>query len=174
MKVNLIKESSQTYSINWIEVLIVLTLVLFMLGIGFHYYVLYSQNMVLETDVRNLGNQLNNLRIRVVQYNKLKNKVNELERIKEKMDTLRYVWDDAIIEQGYVIPENVMLSNLTIEKFNLSLTGRANDNQKVLELIKNMKLSPQYKDVKIISLNQANDANFSLQAVIVETGDNDV
>ncbi len=172
MKVNLLKERNQAYSINWMEIVIIITVALFIMGVGIHYYYLYTDSMLLKADVDNLYNQETKLRIEVIKFNKLQDKVEELTRIKEKMDTLKYLWDGAIIEQGYIIPNKVMLGTLSLEENTLKLLGRADTNQKVLDYISNMKLSPFYGKVTIKDLQtQANDAIFTLETVIVEEGD---
>lgn len=175
MKVNLLKKRSQAYSINWMKIGIVITVVLFILGIGLYHYLLSTESIVLKTENINLDKHLKNLRIRVAEYNKLKNKVEELENIKEKMISYNYFWDKVILELGYVIPTETMLNNFEIENSSLSLYGIAENNQKVLDMIDNMNLSPIYDDVKLIEIIQDNDVIFKIEAKIIdEVADRDV
>lgn len=166
MKVNLLKERQKVYSINWIEILVIISVVVSIVLMGVHYYFLYMDKELLEADINYLDNQLNILSVRVAEYNRLKAEVEELEAIKEKMDQLKYVWADALIELGFVIPEKALVNTLQIEETDLRLNGLALDNQRVLELVDNMNQSPVYHDVKIINLSQSNDVNYNISALL--------
>jgi Tfp pilus assembly protein PilN len=170
MKVNLLKETNNNYSINWLEIIAVICVVLFFGVIGFNYYNLYSETSFLRAEIENLDSQLSNINLKVIEYRKLENKVKELEVLKENLEALRYVWNDAVKEQGFVIPRNTMLYSLEIEENKLLITGRGVNNQQVLQLISNMKNSAVYREVKLINLNQSDDTEFSIQA-IVDGGD---
>lgn len=167
MKVNLLKETNNNYSINWLEIIAVICVVLFFGVIGFNYYNLYSETSFLRAEIENLDSQLNNINLKLVEYRKLENKVEELEVLKENLDERRYVWNDAVIEQGYVIPHNTMLYSLEIEENRLFITGRGANNQQILELISNMKNSPIFHEVKLINLNQNYDTEFTIQAIVI-------
>lgn len=169
MRVNLLKERIEVYSINWKEIATIIGVILVLLGMIVYYILLSMEIGVLKSDIRNLDGQINNLMIRVTEYNRLKAEVEELEKIKEKRASLRYVWAEAIVEQGYVIPTQTMLTNLDILDDNITINGIAVNNQKVLDLISNMKVSPVYDDVNIVSLfSQSDYTNFTIEAVIVE------
>ncbi|MFP4662177.1 MAG: PilN domain-containing protein [Halanaerobiales bacterium] len=174
MKVNLLKERNKAYSVNWMEISVVLLVVLLIAGVGIHYFTLYNQKSLLDTEVENLNTRALSLKIKVAEYNRLKAKVEELTRIKEKMDTLKYDWDRAIIEQGYVVPGQVMLKDLTLDGSNLTLQGRAANNQRILDLIEYMKLSSVYEDVSLQDLQtEDSDIVFTIDALIAEEGDQD-
>ena len=166
MKVNLLKERQKAYTINWIEIAVIISVVLFIMAMGVHYYFLYTSSKVLEADLYALDNQIHVLLRRVAEYNRLKAEVEELEAIKEKMDKLKYVWADAIVELGYVIPERTMVNTLHIADYNMRLNGFAAGNQKVLDFIDNMNKSPVYKDIEIINITQTHDVNYNIVAVI--------
>lgn len=173
MKVNLLKERNQAYSINWMEIIVIIVVVLFVIGTGVHYFTLYNQRSILEDEVVSLNSQVATLRIKVAEYNKLKERVEELTRIKEKMDTLKYVWDKAIIEQGYVNPGQVMIDNLNIEGNHLEINGKSASNQRILDLIDYMKVSPIYSNVSLKDVQaEGDDSTFQVDALIVdEEGD---
>ena len=166
MKVNLLKERQKAYTINWIEIAVIISVVLFIMAMGVHYYFLYTSSKVLEADLYALDNQIHVLLRRVAEYNRLKAEVEELEALKEAMDKFKYVWAEAIIELGYVIPEQTMVNTLQIEDYNMRLNGFASQNQKVLDFIDNMNESPVYKDIELIDLTQIQDVNYNIIAVI--------
>ncbi len=169
MKVNLLKERIEVYSINWKEIATIIAVVLVLLGMIIYYILLSMEISVLKSDIRNLDGQINTLLVRVAEYNRLKREVEELEDIREKRASLKYVWAEAIIEQGYVIPTQAMLTNLDILDNNITIIGIAANNQKVLDLISNMKASPIYDNVNIISVtHHSYYTHFSIEAVIAE------
>ncbi|MEJ6950065.1 PilN domain-containing protein [Natronospora cellulosivora (SeqCode)] len=171
MRVNLVKERNKAYQINWKEVAIVIGVSIVLIALGIYYFMLVQDSRYLQQDINNLDNQINNVLVRVAEYNRLDRKVEELENIKEQMEAYKYVWDLALIEKGYVIPNNTMLLNLQIEDRNISINGRAASNQLILTLIDNMETSPVYDDVTLINLTRNDDTQFNIEAVITGEAD---
>ncbi|NLM96286.1 MAG: PilN domain-containing protein [Halanaerobiaceae bacterium] len=172
MRVNLLKERMKDITINWIEIATVIGVIFFVIALVCHYYFfLLAKANALDSEIRSLNNQINTLLVKVQEYNALKAKVDRLEEIKAKMDKLQYIWLDVVMEQGYVSPSNLMLERMDIQNNILSLTGLAANNQKVLDLINNMKLSPMYDEIKIIRVTQDEDSAFDLEAVIATETD---
>ncbi|MFP4017188.1 MAG: PilN domain-containing protein [Halanaerobiales bacterium] len=171
MKVNLLKERNQVYQINWKEIAIVITVSLFIISLGIYYFILFQESSYLQNEVNSLDSQVMSLNIKVAEYNQLKNKVEELEDIEEEMLALKYYWDLALIEKGYIIPANTMINNMEIEDKSISLNGRALTNQAVLTLIDNMELSPIFDEVDLINLSRNDDSQFNIEAILVGEGE---
>jgi len=167
MRVNLLKERNKAYTINWIEITIIITIILCLASIGIFILVQNNKITVKENEIASLENQIRILTVRVNEYNELKAKVEMLEEIKAKMDTLEYVWDDILLELGYVIPSQTMINRMALTDKTIAINGLAIDNQKVLDLLENMKLSPLYSDVKLVDIVHINDANYNITAEIV-------
>lgn len=172
MRVNLLKDEVRAFSIQWREVIDVLLLIIFIVGLASHYYLLYSDRALLENNLQSLNNQISNYKVKVAEYNRLKDDVAELESIKQKINQLKYNWNLAVEEQGYVVPDKLMFKNVEIVAKKLSINGRAINNEKVLKLINNMKLSPIYQEVTLINVAQNYDVEFKVEAVI--SGEDDL
>ena len=172
MRVNLLKDEVRAFSIQWREVIDVLLLIIFIVGLASHYYLLYSDRALLENNLQSLNNQISNYKVKVAEYNRLKDDVAELESIKQKINQLKYNWNLVVEEQGYVVPDKLMFKNVEIVAKKLSINGRAINNEKVLKLINNMKLSPIYQEVILINVAQNYDVEFKVEAVI--SGEDDL
>lgn len=171
MRVNLLEEKKQSSAINWGETIFIISLLIFIAVLGLNYYFLYNGQKSLKTEVNRLDRQLVKLSISLNEYHSLEKRVKELEEIEAKMAALRYVWNDIIREQGYLIPQKTMLETMEIEGDILQLFGRAENNLRVLELINNMKLSPFFKGVKLLNLRENNDVEFRIQALVNRESD---
>ncbi len=172
MKVNLLKDESSTFSVQWNEVIDVLIVIIFIVGLASHYYLLYSDRALLQSNLQSLNNQISNYKVKVAEYNRFKDDVEKLESIKDNINRLQYHWNLAVEEQGYVVPDKLMFKSVDIVDNKLNLNGRALNNEKVLKLINNMKLSPFYQDVTLINVSQNDDVQFRVEAVI--SGEDDL
>ena len=171
MKVNLIKERNKAYQINWKEIAIVITVSLFIISLGVYYFILYQESNFLQNEINQLDNQLISLNRRVTEFNQLEAKVEDLEAIEEELLALRYNWDLVLIEKGYIIPSNTMLHSLELLDGEISINGRANINQSVLNLLTNMELSPFFEEVILNHLSRTEDSNFNISAIVVREGE---
>ncbi|MFW6021891.1 MAG: PilN domain-containing protein [Halanaerobiaceae bacterium] len=172
MKVNLIKDKSSAFSVNWIEMAVIGVLGVVLITVAIYFYSMYSYNLSLQNQINNLDTEINELNIKVAEYRKLENMVEELQDVEEKMESLEYIWNTAVIEQGYVVPESTMLTYLEVNSQNeISLNGLADDNKKVLQFMNNLNISPIYKQIKIRRLTQDEDSDFELNAIVIEEGD---
>lgn len=170
MRVNLLEEKKQSSSINWGETILVISLFIFIAILGVNYYFLHAGHKTLKAEVNKLDRQLNKLSVSLSEYHRLEKRVKELERLEEKMAALRYIWNDIIREQGYLIPRRTMLETMDIDGDTLQLFGRAESNLRVLELINNIKLSPFFEGVKLLNLRENSDVEFRIQALIDRGG----
>ncbi len=172
MRVNLIKEEVGTFSVQWKEVIDILLLIIFIVSLASHYYLLYSDRALLQNNLQSLNNQISNYKVKVAEYNRLKADVEKLESIKNNINKLKYNWGQAVEEQGYVAPDKLMFKTVQIVANKLSIEGRSLNNENVLKLINNMKLSPIYQEVTLINVAQNDDLQFKVDAVI--SGEDDL
>lgn len=171
MKVNLLKERNQIYQINWKEISIVIIVSLLIISLGVYYFLLYQESSYLNNEVDRLDSEIIALNRRVAEYNQLEDRVEELEGIEEEMLALKYYWDLALIEKGYIIPANTMLNQMEIQDREISLNGRALTNQAVLTLIENLELSPIFDEINLVNLSRNDDSYFNIEAVLVGEGE---
>lgn len=166
MRVNLLDEQKNVYSIDWFTTISVIVFIILLLTISFHYYSLLNQYNMVKSKIENYKDQSSLLLQKKDEYYQLQEKINKLTEYKAEMKKYQYFWNDIIKELGYVTPSKVQLKKVDIEKNILKISGISEDSQYVMNFINNLKDSPYLSKAAIIKLEKKEEIIFKIEAII--------
>lgn len=171
MRVNLIaKKNGKLLAIDWPRIIITILVSCIILALVFHFIYLQNRLNVIKQEVSILNEQLNVYLPKQKEYLNLKNKLKELQK-KPKINTTEYLWDQPLIELGYIIPHGAVLTGMEMNLNNISFNGKVRGSDKLLKIKERLKSSPVFKEVKITKIRKQQDIIFNIKAVIAEGGD---
>jgi Tfp pilus assembly protein PilN len=169
MKVNFLSKPWNS-KVRWMES-IALILFIFIIIIFSINYILYN-NMIhsLKEEINNIEIKLNTIIPEQNKYLILQKKIKVLEKeIEDYKQQLKIA--ELINDLGYIVPEGSVLSSLELDRCKIIISGIADNNSCLLQLIDNMKNSPYYVDVELQKMTQDEEINFQIQAMVSERGD---
>lgn len=171
MRVNLLAGKRRVFSFNWVRLLFAVMVIVLLFLLGANYYLSSSKLVSLEKEIKILDKQMAMILPKKQEYIQLQKKIKNLEKKEKEIEAAQYYWDEVVEEQGYIIPERLMLTLLQINNNRLLLQGIAANNQEVLQFINNLKTSPFFYEVKLHQLSRKDEVNFKIEAVIKGRGD---
>ncbi|MFW6257011.1 MAG: PilN domain-containing protein [Bacillota bacterium] len=166
MRFNFLEEKKHI-PIQWKKIIYVVGTVLILVLPALHYYNLYSENRMLENEINSIEIELQSVQHQRREFENLRDQLNVLNLMSKEIIDARYYWDQVVLEQGYVIPELISLQNLTIRNNSIFLSGIADNNDYIVNLIRDMEDSEFFNNVKIEKL----EVNFRLNASISRKGE---
>jgi|AntRauTorckE6833_2_1112554.scaffolds.fasta_scaffold16431_2 Tfp pilus assembly protein PilN len=166
MRVNLVQRETGVFSLNWIRVGVTILVVVLIAGIAMNYYLLTTRQEILTQEIKSLDQQLRVLNPKKEEYLNLRTQVSQLEQEIERVEG-RYIWAYITQETGFVIPGNVELNSFSISGTNLSVQGKANNTELLIDYIDNMNESPFFDNITLQNYVNQEDITFNIDADII-------
>ena len=170
MRVNLVKKETGVFSLSWIRIGVTILIVVLIAGIAYNYYFLTTRKEILNQEIDSLDQQLRVLNPKQEEYLNLRTQVSQLEESVQEIEG-KYTWAFVAQETGFVIPENVELNSFSVSGQNISVSGKANDTELLINYIDNMNESPYFGNVTLQNYVNQEDITFNIDADVLRGGD---
>lgn len=170
MRVNLAKREKGVFRLSWIRIGVTILIVVLIAGIAYNYYFMTTRKEILNKEINSLNQQLRVLNPKKEEYLNLRTQVSQLEETVEEIEG-KYTWAFVVQESGFVIPENVELNSFSVSGKDLTVSGKANDTELLINYIGNMNESPYFENVTLQNYVNQEEITFNIDADIVKGGD---
>lgn len=165
MRVNLLQEEELKYSINWLNIIFIFSIFLFISFLGIRYYLSSLTVNNLKIELESIETELNLLIPHQEKYREVQKDLDQLKTL-PIIEAEEYLWGDVIREMGYIIPEKMMLTSLEIIDKEIALVGIAADAREVTQFIYNLNHSPYFTEVDLSKISKQKEINFQIEAII--------
>jgi type IV pilus assembly protein PilN len=165
MRVNLLFQEKQGFLFDYLRVIIILSVLLTFIIIGFLQFRLIIDRNILQSEIRNVESQLEIYLPREEEYKRYESLVEE---IKSTPGIPDYIWDGPVEAMGYLTPLRGVIDNLSLENRSLSIRGRTKIAEELRELTINLSESEYFTNVNLQTIEKEEEVNFSITAELVE------
>jgi Tfp pilus assembly protein PilN len=170
MRVNLVQKETGVFSLNWIRVGVTILVVVLIAGIAMNYYLLTTRKDILTQEIQTLDQQLRILNPKKEEFLNLRTQVSQLEEEVQRVEG-KYIWAYITQETGFVIPENVELNSFSISGNSISVSGKANNTELLINYIDNMVQSPFFEKVILQNYVNQESITFNIDADVTRGDD---
>jgi len=165
MRVNLLVEEKQGVIFDYLRVLITLAVLLTFIIIGYLQFSLIIDRDVLQSEIRNIENQLEIYLPREEEYKRYEALVEE---IKSTPGIPDYVWDGPVEAMGFLTPLRGVIDNFSLQNRSLNIRGRTKVAEELRELTINLSESEYFTNVNLQTMEKQEEVRFTITAELVE------
>jgi len=163
VRVNLVPGSESVFTVNWFQIIIVISFIIILLSLGINFYLTHLEVKSPENSIIEINNQLMIFRPQKNQYLRTENKIKEIELFLKKRAEQQKYFAQILEEMGFVVPERVTFVTLSYSGNTILISGKAAHTSGLTSLMNNLNRSPLVESINLHSLSQQDNVNFQLE-----------